>query len=271
MKLHKDRKFLANSRAALTVDLSSLIKRDKLHGTFLRSKTLRAISDSWDSWAFYKRSGIMVEKEVRVLITWDNIARLVGLDPVNKTNFTKDEKGEMIAFAEKKLEEWLLPKVSNYAAQVVQLDDKTKKQITTLLHQVFDKFDKSKTNQMKLESLAAFGMALSTDDDVDLEELKNNMKAVINLLPEVFDLGRGPAPTVVRLKSKSGKETGAKLPESTANGAAGSHKKFQRFMAASFRKMGIHISKQQFELVKRDLQADAVDEEQMKAWQAKHN
>jgi hypothetical protein len=271
VKLVKDKKAVALARNRLLIDLDLLTVRDKHHGTLLRNLSLLKFSDLWDSWQHYKRTGIITmnaNDAGRIIITFNNLAKSVGLDPDRKTSFTAAEKKEMVTDYTHRLEQWASNSYPMAGAVVEPLDPKLVAKLTKSLHGIFKKRG-GESQAIKLDALAAFYLAQSDDPEEDMDEVKDNIRKLVKLTGDTWAIGAGAAQDIIRLSDEKGKATGAKAPPPRGSGntsSTNSGKTFQRFMAGSFAAAGLNLTKQQFLAAKKELKAEVVTIAQLKAW-----
>lgn len=204
----------------------------------------------------------------RIIITFNNLAKHVGLDPDKKTNFTAAEKKEILADIQKRMDDWASGVGPFKGVAIEPLDPEFSKKAPKVLHSIFKKRG-GDDQSIKLDALAAYYVAQSEEDE-DIDEVKDNIKKLIKLTGDTFGLGAGPAPDVVRLTDEKGKSTGAEAPHQRAprgskqasNGAG-----VERY-TARVKDLGF-TSKNQFELAKREL-GGVASMAQLQTWISKH-
>lgn len=202
----------------------------------------------------------------RIIITFNNIARTVGLDPDKKTNFTQAEKKEMLTDIQKRMDDWASGVGPFKGAIVEPLDPEFKKHAPKVLHTIFTKRG-GEAQAISLDALSAYYVATLGDEDeeADLDEIKDNLKKLCKQMPETFAIGAGPAPKVVRLLDAKGKPTEGEAPKErasrgTANGAGGVQRYTSRVQQMGF------TSKNQFLMAKKDIGSDTPSMAELQDW-----
>lgn len=196
----------------------------------------------------------------RIIITFNNLAKLAGLDPADKTSFGSAEKKEILAEVEKRLDDWVSGVGPLSGARAPALDPQFKADAPKILHGIFDK----RGNLLGLESLATFYVALSDDDDADVDETKNNIRLLCHDMPTVFSIGAGPSPKVARLLTAKGKATGeTALPQRGEGPSSRGDKVIERY-TSRVRGLG-YVTKSMFERAKAEL-GDGATESGLRNW-----
>lgn len=269
MRLSKNKVALAIAQNKLLIHLDCFVVRDRIHGTYLRNLTALKINDLFTAYEHYRRTGVDAMQDGRIIITFNNLAKNVGLDPDKKTNFTAAEKKEILADIQKRMDDWASGVGPFKGAQIEPLDPAFAKAAPKILHGIFKKRG-GDDQSIKLDALAAYYVAQSEEDE-DIEEVKDNIKKLIKLTGDTFGLGAGPAPEVVRLTDERGKSTGAEAPlgraprgsKGATNGAA-----VLRY-TSRVKELG-YTSKNQFLLAVKEL-GGVASMAQLQTWIAKHH
>lgn len=203
----------------------------------------------------------------RIIISFNNLAKAAGLDPEKKTNFTATEKKELLAEVQKHLDVWVAGS-RPFMGAVAVLDPDFAKKAPRILHAIHSK----RGDSISLDALAAYYVAQSEEDE-DIDEVKENIRILVKQTPEVWAMSGGPSPKVIRMKTANGKETGAerpkeRAPRGTSTGGASLDKRVERF-TSSVRGVGI-TSKAEFERAKVAIGSQQVTLKQLSDWVA-HN
>lgn len=268
MKLTKNKVAQQLARNRLAIHLECFVVRDRVHGTYLRNLSHLKLNDLFTAYEMYRRTGVnTMATDGRIIITFNNIAKAVGLDPNKKTNFTAAEKKEILADITTRMDTWASGIGPFKGAPIEPLDPEFKKHAPKVLHTIFGKRG-GETQAISLDALSAYYVATlgEEDEEADLDEIKDNLKKLCKQMPETFAIGSGPAPKVVRLLDARGKPTEGEPPKEraargTANGAAGG---VQRY-TSRVQQLGF-TSKNHFLTAKRDIGSDAPTMAQLKSW-----
>lgn len=204
----------------------------------------------------------------RIIITWTNLCKTCGLDPERKSSFTAAERKEILADVSKRLDDWIAGIGPFKGAPISPIDPEFLKKAPKVLHTIFTK----RGDSLKLDALAAFYCAQSEEDE-DIEEVRENLRKLVKLEHEVFALGSGGSPEVVRLKTAQGKATQAERPkERAARGTANSAGKTGNGVVQRYTARVVAIgykNKRDFERARGEL-GGAPTLRQLEEWAAKH-
>ncbi len=201
-----------------------------------------------------------------LLVGWKSVfAKLADagvLDISTPTNLSTLEHKNLLGALEEDLKEWQQKQAAGMRASAPVVDPKVATKLIATLHKVFST---RKTEEIEIGALGAYAQMVG-ELDTELDAIKNLIRAVAKLNPNMFSVGAGGAPRVRRLHTAQGKTTGLEAFDTSRGGggvSAGSDG-LQRF-SKRVKALGF-ATKLQFEKAKKDIGSDAPTAEQLSKW-----
>jgi hypothetical protein len=184
-------------------------------GTLLRLQTLHNLETSIDAAIQSARTGIAVE-EPKVIMTWNSIATIVGVEG-SREDWTAKDKKKMLSFAEEHLEKFCVAPSSRQA--VIHEDPAFAAEAEKALPGLF----KMVSNEVDIGMLSGIYFATANKGKRSKEDVREELSAHFRLRKDDYSMGGGPNP-VIRVLRINGKATGLDaFPERAKRGPNKSH------------------------------------------------
>lgn len=186
--------------------------------TLLVRHTLNLVKLEIEEWMFYERTGVDMPRGQRLwLANWKAIVEKAGM------SVEEIDVGKLMSFVEGDFLKWQESGAAKQTSLIASIPPSEVVEVTKKLHEIFKAFNLTK---MDLNAVAAYYLSRGyAGEETDFEVIKGQIKAAVRapMSAEVWSLGQGPAPSLVRLKDSKGKPTGAE-PLSQTRAPRGSKK-----------------------------------------------
>lgn len=185
---------------AIIEPLLDLVVRTKT-GTVLTRATRENLSTQLDSWLFYRRTGVMTMNEPRIIISWNTIALVAGVEL--KPDLGSKDKQKLIDLVEANLENFTAVKKAG-GSNRPRVDTAFAIMAPKVMDQVFTSLG---TQEMPFGSFAGmFYVSMPEpkkgDTKPSLQTVTDNLRSMIKLHPDKWSMGQGGNPAVRKLGGK---------------------------------------------------------------------
>lgn len=241
---------------SLVMSWDSLAVRTE-SGTLLVGLTMKQAQMDYEHWQWQERTGFHMDNVSRKgnaivigyagpskadrRLPWTNILAACGYDAAGEVD------AKFWTMLEKDLKDWEDSRPKGGFGTVPTIDPEFEKAAPKILHGVFKA---RKSNEIEIGALAAY-YQITSETDMELDEIKENIRALAKKNPDNWSVGAGGAPKVRRLKDATGKDTDVDAFDTTRKKRSGATPKgllrLSDATKAAFEKAGLEADEETFD------------------------